>query len=475
MAYWNARVAEAAAPKTDDECRRTISAYQELGREMYRFHGASAYEMAEEIWRNRDQAFKQSGNQANMNFGEIYAGIAHSHAREHPQEAVATFRSMSPGPRSEGAEREEKLEHQERTCHYISHVYGLLSGWGYSDPEAALAFVGEGVDRIVFSMVGKAGEVAHFASREGKSNEMSQYGWPVYVSWAESDPISALRYAAGREQPFAFTYIYESWAAHDPRAATDYLLQGEPQNREAVQAVIGAWAAIDLDEALQVASELPATTGGPDRLLLEVGLNVYDESPELAASIYDKLAARGQSSLPLANDLASSWSYGDPQAAGDWVLSVADEKHRDSAFNKFLENFTRVKPRDAYEWAAGLDDDDYRARVLSRVAEDQAIWAKEIATAPEGRDAQIRIARYNRFVEEMPDPLTWIQELPPGPTKERVVAGYVSGHLSERSANQLGHYLKNNSIVELRVVEEAIKADSMPDDRKAQLVDLLWR
>ena len=143
--------------------------------------------------------------------------------------------------------------------------------------------------------------------------------------------------------------------------------------------------------------------------------------------------------------------------------------------NKFLENFTWEKPRVAYEWATVLDDDDYRARILSKVAEDQAYWAREIASDTQGEIEQWRIARYKTLQEEMPDPLTWIQELPPGPTKERVVAGYVSGHLSERSANQLGHYLKNNSIVELRVVEEAIKADSMPDDRKAQLVDLLWR
>jgi hypothetical protein len=434
------------------------TAFQELGKEMYKHHGASAYDVAEQI-------IKSEAHRGNRCIGEIYAGIADAHARVDAPGAVAKLRSMFPGPIPTEAEPEVMADHKKRSGYYQEHVYGLLRGWGSSDPGAAMAFVDEAAERIASSM-GRAdlSDQRHFAARE------------VYSSWAESDPISALLHAADHKtemQDLVFRDIYRDWAARDPGAAADYLAQGGVQSNEAVQAVIGAWAAVDLDAAARLAGESSATTGGPDRLLVEVGIEVCHETPELAASLYDIVDAREPRSLRLANNLVSSWAQKNPQSAGDWVLNVADEKHRASAFNKFLENFTWEKPRVAYDWATVLDDDDYRARVLSKVAEDQAYWAKEIASDTQGEIEQWRIARYKTLQEEMPDPLTWIQELPPGPTKERVVAGYVTGALSGRPAYNLGRYLENNSTVDLRVVEEAVWEVSMPDDQKQQLLDLL--
>ena len=279
----------------------------------------------------------------------------------------------------------------------------FLRAWGQLDGAAAM----------------KAVEVF---SRDPR--RQGQAGIAAMTGWASSDPEGAKAHLKGIDNQLAKGVLAQGvvngLASSDPDAATDFVLELDQSQREALansEGQGGQWwergRAYAFDRQLdtianaqiergmsnatswaeqlpagsikasafdrvadQFAREDPAAAAAwvkshadkeyAERAVREVAEELGRESPEEAVRWLADLPEDNQSRA--IHQSMERWTREDPVAAGNFLREMEPSTSRDAAVRSYANQLDGSDPQMAAEWAGSIDNDEIRAETLNNVA-----------------------------------------------------------------------------------------------------------
>ncbi len=140
--------------------------------------------------------------------------------------------------------------------------------------------------------------------------------------------------------------IVRRWAAQDPNAALQSVQQmnASAQRNNLITAVIDIWADSDVEQALNVALNLPQ--GGDHALSVLGGLARKDGLRALElASLY-----RGKLDSSVKSHIMQSWAMADPRGVAFYLESKGGKGIQQDA-SQIVWHYTMRYPQEAYQWA----------------------------------------------------------------------------------------------------------------------------
>lgn len=295
-------------------------------------------------------------------------------------------------------------------------ISGLLQSWGQNDPKGAAAYLDE---------VGLTQRNSHMAG-----NMVSQ--------WVLEDKEAAVDWVLSQEnssvQQNLVSNMVSQWASHEPQEALSFVdtLEDESMKASATQTVLNSMAHQDPDAAL----EWIQGQGGDAQpkymasLISGMAHNDTERAIEIFNDYLPSLTeeqASGEFSSATSS-IASSWGQYEPEAAGDWALTLPEGNARNQAVSNIARNWLRNDSMAASEWIGELPAGQLRDQavepLIRTIQEDDPdaafAWALSISEERlRQRSLQNVVGRWNSS-----DP-------------DAAAAAVRSADLTEEQANQL--------------------------------------
>ena len=365
---------------------------------------------------------------------------------------------------------------------------GVRAGWGSVDPRGALAAENEhptwGGSNLIYAAWGFADLDAMLTG----ANAMPE-GQQHFMEWAKADPERAVEYALTLDKavgavileriaqgwaanwsedyrPDFQSYLMLAlarqsddyfdrsltvwWAQYDPEQAVEYAA-GPGRDTDNLSTALFVWAQTDTRAAAEwMKTHVPQNDGGVTqagdvmRSFMELG------DPATAARLFDALPfLDGKSDLP--GKLAESWMEQDPVAAYDWI--AGKETDRD----KLLQ----------YSQTAGLSMARWNI-------EDALNWARQRADAELQANALSGVAFVEAYSRQDP-PTDWMLALPPGASRDRCIANYVTGALEHaKGTTEPNPYILRNATGNLTDLVKSVQDSALDAAGKQRLLGLIY-
>ena len=253
----------------------------------------------------------------------LIAEVAATAAKDSPAEMLAFAETLDAKARREVARR-------------------VLAVWARSEPRAALAAVEETDDRRLKQMTEQS-----LVDTWAQSDPMAVFEWartrPASVRRtralstalrhvARSDPDEALALAEDLDEaarPNAIDSVLRQWGRDDPRAAAAWLDAAQYESHGTVAAIIGEYARLDAEEAVDWLLSQPAEAQrhGASAVIWSLA----EESPEVALELVERLEDP-TTSMIVGSQLMSRWAADDPRAAVRAIARISRPALYASAF-----------------------------------------------------------------------------------------------------------------------------------------------
>ena len=323
--------------------------------------------------------------------------------------------------RSARPEREEKLTAQDR----LTRLESIMRGENPLDRNRALlAFI----DRLGPGEFEET--VAHFRELGITDSRMGEYSL-LLSAWAQADPTSALAYAKGNTtNGFATGTILTSWASADPEAAIRWAkanFEGEGANPY-LPGIIRGLAGSDSARATELLASMPKSEERGNALdfilphLIKKGTEatrtwiaaITDDSlrngammraaeplalTDPAGTVSWLLANPGEASERRMDDIYSTWSKKDEQAAWNSFNNLPTGDARSNALRGMITSAAAQNPKTAFTLM-----DRYPNDVTDRVVQ-SVVWnsfrsdpATAVTAIARIGDAQQRDQMYRRAI-----------------------------------------------------------------------------
>jgi hypothetical protein len=270
-----------------------------------------------------------------------------------------------------------------------SHLVGTLLGqWVRTDQKAAMDWLG------TLDLRGN-----------NQQNAISQ----LMHSWADEDVAAASRYALGIEdeksRKQAITPMVYAWAQNDPEAAKEWLvgnLDGDARN-ESFNQLIQNLSYHDHATALRYYQEATANLT-PE----QINKSFSGAASQLASAMaeFDPQAAgqwvlsmpEGETRANTLNNMVQNWVYNDIKGAAEFVNTLPAGKERDRAVEPLVYQLGDRDPESAFEWAASISDEKRRESMIQNTVnrwkqDDPAAARAAVSSADLGTEARARILK----------------------------------------------------------------------------------
>lgn len=246
----------------------------------------------------------------------LIAEVAAAAAKDSPAEMLAFAETLDAKARREVARR-------------------VLGVWAKAEPRAALAALEEMDDRRLKQMTEHS-----LVDTWARSHPMALYEWArsqpasdsrtralssALLNITQSDPAEALALAEnldGGARTNAIDSVLQRWGRDDPRAAAAWLDASPHESHGAVAAIIGEYARLDAEEAVDwlLAQSAEAQRHGASAIVW----SLRDESPEVALEVIERIEDP-TATMVAGSQLVSRWAEDDPRAAVRAIARIGDD------------------------------------------------------------------------------------------------------------------------------------------------------
>ncbi len=310
----------------------------------------------------------------------------------------------------------------------------LLTRWGSSDPEGAIAYI----EKLDYKESANAlpTVIAALAAKDPKraaewlqdpDNKMAYLPWlnaalagTITKEWVRHDPDAALEWASTlpeKQRSGAYSGVLGSLAATDPTRASALALDLEPgqARRDVIGQIVGSWGEQAPREAMTwVLSELQGDdlTEGITQTLSSWAI----ATPREAAEFYEQLPDNAREGRYL-RTVASMWARQEPSQAAAWVAAQPEDAGKADAMGHVMWNWTVADPQAASTWLIDQPESPSRDHAIGALAKatfdtDPAAavtWAAAITD--EARRAQTLERGLRNWVRQDADAARrWVQE-----------------------------------------------------------------
>lgn len=231
-----------------------------------------------------------------------------------------------------------------------------LSGWGSSNPDAALSWLAENT-----SDDERANEWMTRSLISGIAGTDPQRATELAMEMATQAPDSArgLAETIAREQLKGGVDKAEAWM----NGLTDDNLR-----RGALETIGDHLANQDPETASAWAARYADQPGG-DRVVSRVADEWAEKDPNAALNWVSTLAD-GDAKNNGMRDAVSEWSQQDPTAASEYLTTLPDSPSKDYAINGLVRTTSRDEPDSALAWAMTINNEELRNQTIV----DTASW-----------------------------------------------------------------------------------------------------
>ncbi len=302
--------------------------------------------------------------------------------------------------------------------------------------------------------------------------------------WSKTDPAGALAFATGKPGELGSmlaTSVLKDWGERNLNEAAEWLASADERTRSRVSpAFVEAWAKQDAASALTwceenlTGSSLAQAVGGvlkgaaekdvagaaglvtamaPSRARAEAALAVAQKwFPGLSSAQSVKpeaiawLASLDADSVKRVLDQVKwGWSTSDPKSMAAFLVSVSSEQIPAHVYSNLARQMARQNPAEALEWASHLPGD----RALAAGADAFGEW----------RSSQPEAA------------MKWLGDLPADDARRQPY--FQSAMRSLAFHPQAVEQIAAMTLAERAAARSAIEMMSLPDDRRARLLEAL--
>ncbi len=251
---------------------------------------------------------------------------------------------------------------------------GIMSAWAQSDPEAA------------WSHIMKEEE-----DGPGMFGGRSLMMMGLFSALAAKDPDTAFTRLAELDDPqerqMALNGIAQTAWNESARERLMEQISNLPEaneRRDARAAVLGQLAMMEPEQAMTMASELPADER--KEVTQRVGGMLMMSDPERGAE-YLLQNAEPDNKSQTYQIIVSQWASHDPNKAGAWLGAQPQTPELDSARSSFATQVAHRDPESAMAWANTVTDENQRAHAVGQVFE---TWKRnDEAAALSGLDSAV--------------------------------------------------------------------------------------
>jgi len=337
----------------------------------------------------------------------------------------------------------------------IEGISTVVTNWGKSDPDAALAWVGSSKNWMkehilpeLIAQIGKKdrGRAFDLYQQAIKDNSINaRWGnTELFSDWAREDPqaasLAAMKLFEENQNDNELRSSLSAWAIKDTAAALAWLeenLSGDTQRRVREE-VIETWAYREPEAAaahLLGLDDKQQWQSGLQDVLRSWAMRDFDQTSGWIETIEDP-ERKKEARIALIN--AGRWGNS-PEEIAEYALPHLDDQDAEDAFLSVARDWGRRDLEGATAWIEeNIDDpalvDQFRFRVLSSTNwENPAQAAQQLADLPEG---QMRQSSYGEVAERWAESnleaaRQWANELPDGPERN-LALGKVTGEWIEQ-------------------------------------------
>jgi hypothetical protein len=320
---------------------------------------------------------------------------------------------------AKAAELLSSLPANNQTSHQFSN---LANQWAQQDLAAAQRWVeslpaGQTREQAMSGIIGALAQTdpAKAAALLGGAvvnNQNSHQVGMVVGEWIKSDQTAALAWLdsldlRGAAQQNVHSQFMHNWVNEDAPAASRYALgiQDEKSREQAISSLVGAWGNNDPVAAREwIMNSLEGES--KNRSLNSLIQNLTHQDPTTALQYYQEATANltpeaiEKTFGGAASQIARNWVQHDPEAAGQWVMSLPEGEARSNSIRSMVDDFGDYDIKGAAEFvntlAVGKERDQAVASLVSDLGnqgdpESAFDWAASISDASQ-RENMIRNA-----------------------------------------------------------------------------------
>jgi hypothetical protein len=225
---------------------------------------------------------------------------------------------------------------------------GLYGVWAATDPLAALDFA-----------------QANFPAGQLLSDTIGI----AMNKWADKDPRGAWVWAdqhlAGPLKDRALTDLMIGWSRRSPQQAADWLSSTGLTSQPLFNAIATTWAETDPVSAAKWAAALPAGHA-KDTAVVGVAGAWAANDPKAAAANYSGELAKGKD-LNLAVAITDVWATTDPAATAKWLADLPEGDTKNEAAATLATVWAASDIKAAIAWSESISDADTRRQVIAHI------------------------------------------------------------------------------------------------------------
>ena len=306
----------------------------------------------------------------------------------------------------------------------------------------------------------------------------------VGKAWAQRDPASGLRYAAGlsaAQRGALGSEIMTNWAARDLKAAVEFASkEADPTLRAAIsRGLVSAWGKTDPAAALTWSEE---NLRGVDRTEAIGGLIKAAAEKDLAKAA--ELASSmepGTAQNKACASIFETWFKKGPDqrdAAFTWLAALPDSEAKRVALERVQWDWMWKDPDGVKEFISGPHGSLASSNLINQVARNQAArnpeaameWARSL---PAQQAIDARRAVFDSWLNIRPENAAdYARKLPSGPERDTAIQS-VSQTLVYQSPKEAVAWYRKLPTEDQKTVRELFDRVGLPSDRRQQLNDAL--
>ncbi|RYD78106.1 MAG: hypothetical protein EOP84_14695 [Verrucomicrobiaceae bacterium] len=316
-----------------------------------------------------------------------------------------------------------------------SNRYLLFQAWAKASPQDALEF-------------------AKLHRQSGLAEHLLSYAMEAWPDQSGRGRMALLlEFPAGNTRQDVLMNVLAKWTTQEPAAAiaAAQALPDDGERKKAIAAVLREWAKQDPDESF---SRYQALGVSDVKLAARLLCAVVEKNPTRAVEWLAEIDPAHVAQL--APELVSQWAQSDPAAAFTWAIengvSLATRVESESrvmhnSFNRTMQfthrlmdpfsNALENKPEAVLAWLQQLPPGAERDRMIERTAStirdlDQALALfSRLPPEAASRTASTIAQRFSEDPTRLQEAVKWAASLPPGPVRTNAWAGFGSSALHQ--------------------------------------------
>jgi hypothetical protein len=369
---------------------------------------------------------------------------------------------------------------------------GAMVGWASVEPRGAVAFQkdDQSSDEMLRALAYAAWGLEDLDAALTHANALPP-GVNNFMDWAKSDPERAVEFALTLDEnlrPAVLERIAQGWASNwsetyraDFMSYLSIVIDGG-SNDFISKSVNSWWAQYEPQAAVEYAASLDEKNARDEQLRKAFSLWV-EADPRQSMEWWNAYSPQHNDSQTLASQMIAELSESNPEAAArmlEAMPSLAENADfRETVLSKWMEWDARA----AFDWITGKHVDHDAMLAASRSAgvsmarwnlADAMDWARKLPDTSLQPDALSGVALVQGYAE--PEKSTdWIRDLPPGPTRDRSLLGYVSGVLEHAKGSVTVNSSQLDNVPDsLPQLADTVQKSALDEKTKQRLLALIY-